>query len=221
VSAVLAKVIERCLEKDPEARFASVHSLVQRLEAFGPPHHEGITKRIEAINSAPRSERIMSMETPPRSISRAPLPTLGSQESQELSVEVKLDGSGPVASSTMPQGPARSRRGAVLFALAVIAAGGIAAGVMVTRRARLDTTRATPPAETPTAQAEAPEVPSAVPQPLLMGVPAPALSAMVDAAATPMAADVDAAAPDPSSAASIPKIVRTAPVPQRAPKKHK
>ncbi len=202
VGGVLARVIERCLEKDPNARFSSILSLVQRLETFGSPQHEGLAKRVEAIAAMPRSERLRPITTSltPMTPKRVELPTLPSTESQELSVEVKTTGgqSGGPLSTTAPS--PRSR--ALVLTVAAVLAAAVAAGfVAVNRRAAAPVASlgATPTSAPPPV---APVAPSAIVS------AAPATSTATTT--SPELADAGAA-PAPSAAASIPRVLRPAP----------
>jgi serine/threonine protein kinase len=162
VPSQLVEVVERCLRKDPAARFASIAGLAAALEPFAPEDSRGLAKRIARIAAGSRPSPTQPAS---RHLVRAPSGTTGS-------------------SWTRTESGRRSRARAIalgVVATAVLLTGlvGVFAFVKLSRRSGQASEAAAPSASVASFTAAAPEPPSSL----------PATSATAAAVSSPPAAD--------------------------------
>ncbi|MBK6696751.1 MAG: serine/threonine protein kinase [Myxococcales bacterium] len=138
VTHVLARIIDKCLQKEPQERFGTILELVQRLEAFGAAKHAGIAKHIEAIAaSTPSSGPFLPLSPPSQ---REPSPTSRSsvpgdaaragrpagKSSLDISVELPRSEQATLAEVLVVPGPTRRRAVAAMAVVALAVLAGVA-----------------------------------------------------------------------------------------------
>jgi serine/threonine-protein kinase len=225
VTAELAKVVHRCLAKDPDDRYATILDLAEALEPFAPTTRDGFAKRIEAIVTAPRSDP--SLPPPAASAISSPSqsdsPTNRLGNSEELTVEMDTSPRYSVDTDTKTRAIPRSRRRATSIAGAAAAIAIVGGGAMLVTRpevphGRHDPSAVAPLPLAPLSPALAPpiEAPAATTPTEPQEAPQPAAASSAATAAPSTTADASATMKPLVTKASTPHSTPAAPHPAAA-----
>jgi serine/threonine-protein kinase len=188
----LAKIVSKCLEKDPDKRFQNVAMLADALEPFSTSAERGASDRgwrslVDTADASDHASFAAARDTGPGSLASSGVDA----QAKKISTETAwgdTQGGNPVLVASPPS--VRRKRAF---------AGGVAAGVVGTIGLGILTAALLWPKDTTRSQAGSPSEPSAAPMIPTTGASAPATAAI---SATASALAVASAAPLPSISAS-------------------
>jgi serine/threonine-protein kinase len=206
----LLTAIDTCLQKDPERRYANVAELARALAPFGPRR---------AAQSVERIEMVLGLRT--ASVQPPAMPA--EARTQPLPPGVSASDLGPMAAQEQADVPAGVRRRRLPFALAAIAAGGLAIAAGVVLVARSHPPAAAPPASSPSAALPVPlPIVSAPDVPAPPAPPAPPIASAGVPSDLPSATPASEGATAPTASVARPRTTGTSgpsprPVPSTIP----
>jgi eukaryotic-like serine/threonine-protein kinase len=133
----LCLAVLKCLEKDPEDRFANVGELARAFEPFGLARDRGTAERsLDVLGTGKRPP--MRTAAPPAPIPATPLPATPLPV-DAVSASSSPEPVAPAAwGTTQAQMPAKSRKGVFAIAAAVVVVGGVFAGVAASRKSTVE-----------------------------------------------------------------------------------